>query len=246
MERIDLTGMRFSRWQVLSYAKTSKGNAHWLCRCDCGEERLVNGLSLRDGRSTSCGCRRDGLLRSKLVGIRFGFLVVVADAGSKKTSAGNRSHWLCRCDCGKEKIVLGSTLLYGKTKSCGRCALISHGESYGAHETTEYRTWGQMWSRCNNPHHDSWKDYGGRGIVVCGRWRSYETFLADMGRKPTAAHSIDRIDVDGNYEPGNCRWVTKKEQTGNRRPLKKVGRIERFTDAELIAELRRRGHALDL
>ena len=97
-----------------------------------------------------------------------------------------------------------------------------------------------MLSRCTNPNSDSWADYGGRGISVCERWRDYPAFLADMGRKPSASHSIDRVDVNGNYQPGNCRWSTKGEQVRNRRPFK-VGKLARFTVDELRAELKRRG-----
>lgn len=98
-----------------------------------------------------------------------------------------------------------------------------------------------MWSRCQNPKHESWDNYGGRGIAVCERWKSYKTFLADMGRKPEPSYSIERIDVNGNYEPSNCRWASKKDQIANRRPFK-TGSLRSFTDAELLAELQRRGN----
>jgi hypothetical protein len=166
-------------------------------------------------------------------------LIVLGRASARQTSSGNRSFFLCECDCGKQKTVLGSSLVTGASKSCGRCAAITHGESSGVHETTEYRSWASMMSRCQNPNNDSWEDYGGRGITVCERWQSYENFLSDMGRKPSTTHSIDRNNVDGNYELSNCGWATKGEQVANRRPFK-VGRIEKFSDAELIAELHRR------
>ena len=95
-----------------------------------------------------------------------------------------------------------------------------------------------MIERCYNPHNRNYVNYGARGIKVCDRWReSFENFLIDMGRRPSAQHSIDRIDVNGNYEPSNCRWATAKEQMNNQR---KRARIEQFTDEEIRAELKRR------
>lgn len=93
---------------------------------------------------------------------------------------------------------------------------ISHGDARKGREAPEYRTWSRMLTRCTNPNDAAYHRYGGRGIVVCSRWAtSYEAFLSDMGRRPTPFHSIDRINNDGNYEPGNCRWATKRQQLTN-------------------------------
>jgi hypothetical protein len=93
---------------------------------------------------------------------------------------------------------------------------IEHGEATKGSESVEYRTWARMKNRCTNPNHTAYPHYGGRGIAVCDRWMgSFEDFLEDMGRRPTPQHSIDRIDNDGDYEPGNCRWATKTEQSSN-------------------------------
>lgn len=139
----------------------------------------------------------------------------------------------CRCDCGKVFRVRFNGLQTGNTSSCG-CLRIdhaleqvysrqTHGESRP--ETPEFRTWTAMKNRCLNPNADDYSKYGGRGITVCKRWRdSYQAFVTDMGRRPGPQYSIDRIDVDGNYEPGNCRWAKQEQQVNNRRnSLKKDG-----------------------
>ena len=132
--------------------------------------------------------------------------------------------WLARCgNCEAERDVLVKHLGGGKSRQCGVCAraVAGHKPKYGAVPTAkmpEYRTWAGMIERCRNPNAPHYECYGGRGISVCPEWvASYPAFFAHVGPRPTAGHSIDRIDVNGNYEPGNVRWATKTEQARNTR-----------------------------
>lgn len=149
----------------------------------------------------------------------FGRLIVIARDGA---TGDGKARWRCLCECGTILTVTGKDLRSGNTQSCGcqrrdqfvaasikRCTKHGH----AAKDSKVYQAWISMKSRCYYPHNASYARYGGRGIQVCERWRdSFENFLADMGEPPTPQHSIDRIDNDGNYEPGNVRWATKIEQ----------------------------------
>ena len=157
-----------------------------------------------------------------LTGCTFGRLTVIRrdlTRGTKKT------YWLCQCICGQYKSVVKDNLLSGNTQSCGcynseavrkRNTIHGHNQQEGA--SPEYVTWCAMKNRCNNKNVDNYRFYGGRGIKICKRWdESFKQFLEDMGTKPSPEFTIDRIDVNGDYEPGNCRWADKETQFSNTR-----------------------------
>ena len=161
--------------------------------------------------------------RIRLYGRRFGRWLVLG-RGTK------RNHWVCRCDCGTERQVMSCNLTAGKSSSCGcthaaanarRCA--THGHAARERQAPEYKIWLGMRSRCQVKTNKAYRLYGARGITVCERWRhDFAAFLADMGPRPSSQHSIDRIDNDGDYEPGNCRWATVMEQANNKRGLRLI------------------------
>ena len=155
-------------------------------------------------------------------GTRFGYLTVMHRA----SSIGKYAAWCCMCDCGVAVVATGQKLRRGLRKAC---AVNGHQfrENWGRRYTgdvsmqklhpREYKSWENMRERCNNPRQVNYRMYGARGITVCERWARFAAFFEDMGKKPTAKHTVDRIDNDGNYEPGNCRWATPAEQSRNMR-----------------------------
>ncbi|KKN98994.1 hypothetical protein LCGC14_0142390 [marine sediment metagenome] len=155
-----------------------------------------------------------------LVGQKFGKLLVLRHL--KKDKYGNHE-WLCRCDCGQEKIIRGDYLKSGHTQSCGclQKKMTSmkntiHGHNKNGQSSKTYMIWAAIIQRCTNPSNGNYLYYGGRGITVCKRWRKFENFLKDMGEAPKGLQ-IDRINNDKGYCKSNCRWATRKEQARNTR-----------------------------
>jgi hypothetical protein len=176
-----------------------------------------------------------------ILGHRFGKLRVL----SCKGLVGKEMTWLCICDCGTEKVLTGSNLRSGKTNSCGclqkepeNNPAFLHGQCRRLSITKEYRAYASAKARCTNSKHASFPAYGGRGIKFL--FNTFEEFINEIGLAPSPQHSVDRIETNGNYEMGNVRWATKKQQTENRR---KFGALTTFTTEELEAELTRRKNA---
>lgn len=171
-------------------------------------------------------------------GERFGRWLVLEDAG------GCSDKVLCRCDCGTERLRGARTVKSAVSRSCGCLTsevTARRNASHGLSGHPLYGTWLHMIHRCTRPDHPGWLDYGGRGIAVCGRWlgdAGVANFIADMGPRPTALHSLDRLDNDGDYEPANCAWTTKGEQARNtRRKVRNSSYAVVLADIERLREL---------
>jgi hypothetical protein len=165
-----------------------------------------------------------------LPGHRFHKLTVVSLAFMSERGA----HWICKCDCGNECTVTTEKLRHRKRNSCGCDKAKTHGHTIGGSSPT-HMSWKSMIARCSQPSNPAYPYYKKLGIEVCERWRTFENFLADMGERPSLQHSIDRHpNQTGDYEPGNCRWATKREQANNRITNKMFSyKGEEITFAEL-------------
>lgn len=212
-------GDRYNHYTIIREVPKKGDGRRFLCRCDCGNEREVDIRNLRNGHIKSCGkCNYTEIK----IGDKFGHWTVIGDC--QRASNGYHKEYLCECDCANktQRYVDEQNLKRGNSTSCGcetaksvRLRMTKHGDT----GTRLFVIWANMKQRCLNPNSDCYHHYGGRGITICQEWLdSYESF-----RGWALAHgyrddlSIDRINVNGDYSPDNCRWATAKEQGSNKR-----------------------------
>lgn len=213
-QALNLIGQRFGRLVVIAKDEAkSTLKSYWVCKCDCGAEKSIRGISLVKA-TRSCGCLSKEY--EDFSEQQFGSWTAI-----RRTRGKPNALWECRCVCGTISEVARNSLVAGTSTSCG-CVRISkattHGHNKRGKRSSEYTSWRDMLRRCCDTTHPKYKDYGGRGIAVCQEWReSFEAFLRDMRYKPTPKHTTHRFDNDRNYEPSNCSWATKLQQARHTR-----------------------------
>ena len=210
----DLTGQKFGKLLVVEEAGRKKREVLWKCLCDCGNYCYQVGHRLRKGKVKSCGClKRSPKKRVKadeIIGKTFNELTVIEKIGKDERG----TLFMCQCSCGNTTLLHTRDIVSGNTRSCG-CLSTKH-KQYG---TRLYQTWADMKRRCYNEDNKSYKYYGAKGVAVCEEWKNnFESFYNwSIANNYSDDLTIDRINPFGNYEPTNCRWVTRTEQAHNKR-----------------------------
>ncbi len=202
-----LVGQKFGKWTVIGEPIAIKGKSHSLCKCDCGNEKIITNGSLKSGLTKSCGCMHTYKKAKDFVGKKFGKLTVIGES----EKIGKIYYALCRCECGNEKKIITQNFVRGSSKTCGLCV--------SKYPERLKKILKGMKERCRNKKIKNYNSYGKRGIKVCKEWLedSYSFYSWALENGYNKNLSIDRINVDGNYEPSNCRWATITDQANNKR-----------------------------
>jgi hypothetical protein len=210
----DFTGQRFGHLVVIEAAPSLNKNRRWKCRCDCGRFKIIVAWQLKN--VVSCGCKTS---RIDLTGQKFGRLTVL----HYSHTIDQKAMWQCECECGNKPIIVAASLRSGHTKSCGcykleAAAIANTTHGLSGKKTRLYEIWIGMKARCFRKSHRAYKYYGGRGITVCQEWKDDFKAFYDWAfiNGYEEDLSLDRIDVNGNYEPNNCKWATFLEQSRNK------------------------------
>ena len=225
LKKEDYIGKKFGKLYIVDvvhipkkYQSVQLNECYFVYKCDCGKSGKTRSNSVLKGKTKSCGCynRESGYLNLKdLTNKKFGKLYVLRRDKSESNGA---STWKCVCDCGNEVVVLSSSLLRGKTKSCGcihKEQHIKRLKTHGMSGTKQYRTWSVIKSRCFNPNVNDYKYYGGLGVVMCDEWKNdfmtYYNYVSKLPNFDENGYTLDRYPNNrGNYEPNNVRWATRK------------------------------------
>lgn len=210
----NLVGRQFNNWLVISFSHKDKKRNYWICECQCEKKtrRIIDTYPLVHNIRKSCGC----LPRTNITGQVFHKWKVL-----KYSHTTNKSYWECQCECGNVNIKRIDQLTTGISKDCGcgkkfKMQGVVPSAVEGEMQSRIASIWYGMHHRCQNPLHRNYDLYGGRGITICSNWYDYDNFkewAKSSGYKNNL--ELDRIDNDGNYEPSNCRWVTRKQQCNN-------------------------------
>lgn len=225
----DLIGQKFNNLTVVSLSdkRDKEYRFLWKCKCDCGSNEIVIATSrdLKTGRKKSCSCLKNKKIKLPidLTGMTFGKLKAIEMDRNFQSNDG-QFKWKCKCDCGAITYVTTRNLISGVTKSCG-CIKFNPNSPYKIDKVFKKLlvVWTGMKKRCGNPNYEHYDIYGGRGIVVCREWQSFKPFYKwALSNGYSTGLQIDRINTNGNYEPSNCRWVTPKENSQNKRNNKYI------------------------
>ena len=228
-KKLDLTGEKYGLLTVIKESHSrikpcGEKIRYWLCKCDCGNETTVDTSSLRFGDTKSCGCLKKYKAKHHYENLRFGNLTVIKEDGRDSSGC---VIWLCKCDCGNDFRTTSTYLRRGFSTSCGCKTQEKSRESHKTHGLSDnklYQVWKNMKARCDNPNSREYHNYGGRNIKVCQEWKdnfqAFYDWAIQSGYDFTAAFgecTLDRINVNEDYYPQNCRWITNKKQQNNKR-----------------------------